>query len=62
MGVWTQVRSALCDIAGHILDVVLKWSADAEVDKTFTKLKIPSALASTVARHGSRVAILQLRI
>jgi hypothetical protein len=53
MGVWTCVRSALARITRHILDVVLKWGADAEVDKAFTKLKTVSASNSALAHSGS---------
>jgi hypothetical protein len=62
MGVWIRVRSTPAGIVWHILDIVLKWGADAEIDKAFTKLKAVSASVSNVFRDGGWVAILLLRI
>jgi hypothetical protein len=64
MGVYAQVRFALAGVIWHILNVVLKWSADAEVDKAFAKLKAASASASAsiAARNERRAAILLRRI
>jgi hypothetical protein len=53
MGVWARVRSAVAGVIWHILDVVLEWSTDAEVDKAFAELKTVSALSTALARDGS---------